>query len=528
MNAARFGGYSNWRLPTVKELSQLYDFGGDELSITVDFFPETTSGDYWTSTNYVDPALAWRVSFYYGAVNNYYKYGKLYVRAVRSAGSQSSVPLVDNGDGTVSDPNTGLMWQQYHGYGTWQDALAYCENLDLAGYDDWHTPDLHELQSLVDYSLSRPCIDQTLFPDTSLGRYWSSSTSIINFTDGDVAIRGHGVLGYSFNVRAVRSGEAGGTSSPLITSFTATPSTGIAPLLVNFICNVTDPDGGSIIEYRLDINNDGVIDYTTGNSNFSFTFTNPGDYQVKCTVVDDESETATSSLIYISVNQSGGAYTNGNYNYYIPYFRSGSGYWSGVGVSNSSEVNTSPLSITVYGRDGSVLATGYPNPLPVNGQIAQAVAGTLEATGWILINSHEELTGLSFFARSYMADVPFVDAVSKALMIPHVAQNEMWDTHLLICNPNPTPVTLTLTAYDQNGNVVATNISSLSAWGSDTYPFADTFSSLPALTGKVEVTVTQGDGVAAFALYMNQKSGGSYFAGINAVDISAPVVVTPF
>ena len=334
--------------------------------------------------------------------------------------------------------------------------------------------------------------------------------------------------GYQYvdNIEIIQNGA--GTSDPLITSFTATPLIGIAPLPVNFICTATDPDGGSITEYRLDINNDGVIDYITGNSNFSYTFTNPGDYQVKCTVVDDESETATSSLIYISVNQSGGAYTNGNYNYYIPYFRSGSGYWSGVGVSNSSKVNTSPLSITVYGCDGSVLATEYPNSLPVNGQIAQAVAGTLEATGWILVNSHEELTGLSFFARSYMADVPFVDTVSKALMIPHIAQNEMWDTHLLICNPNTTPVGIILTAYDQNGNVVATNSSSLPAWGSDTYPLADTFSGLPALTGKVKVTVIQGDGVAAFALYMNQKSGGSYFAGINAVDISAPVVVTPF
>ena len=53
----------------------------------------------------------------------------------------------DNGDGTVTDLNTGLMWQQTppsSGFG-WEQAGTYCEDLELAGHDDWRLPTLKEL-----------------------------------------------------------------------------------------------------------------------------------------------------------------------------------------------------------------------------------------------------------------------------------------------------------------------------------------------------------------------------------------------
>ena len=60
----------------------------------------------------------------------------------------------DNGDGTVTDQATGLMWmQQDSGAGmNWQDALAWAESLELAGHDDWRLPDAKELQSILDYT----------------------------------------------------------------------------------------------------------------------------------------------------------------------------------------------------------------------------------------------------------------------------------------------------------------------------------------------------------------------------------------
>ena len=35
----------------------------------------------------------------------------------------------------------------------WHDALAYCENLDLGGHDDWRLPNVKELQSIVNYGV---------------------------------------------------------------------------------------------------------------------------------------------------------------------------------------------------------------------------------------------------------------------------------------------------------------------------------------------------------------------------------------
>jgi len=53
-------------------------------------------------------------------------------------------------DGTVSDPITGLVWQQaFGGSRTFQDARVLCDNLATAGYDDWRLPSVDELRSLI-------------------------------------------------------------------------------------------------------------------------------------------------------------------------------------------------------------------------------------------------------------------------------------------------------------------------------------------------------------------------------------------
>lgn len=58
----------------------------------------------------------------------------------------------NNGDGTVTDLASGLMWQQNDGISrSWQDALEYAETLNLAEQDDWRLPNARKLQSIVDY-----------------------------------------------------------------------------------------------------------------------------------------------------------------------------------------------------------------------------------------------------------------------------------------------------------------------------------------------------------------------------------------
>ena len=96
--------------------------------------------------------------------------------AFYATGCPSEGRFVDNGDGTVNDTCTGLMWQQDNGRPfNWCAALAHCENLDLAGHDDWRLPNVRELQSLVDYGLpTMPTIDPVFVSLSSF--YWSSTT----------------------------------------------------------------------------------------------------------------------------------------------------------------------------------------------------------------------------------------------------------------------------------------------------------------------------------------------------------------
>jgi hypothetical protein len=101
-------------------------------------------------------------------------------------------PYTDNGNGTVTDSATGLIWQKCSaGLGTtlgncstgsistttWKNAITYCEGLTLGGRSDWRLPNVSELRSIMDYTKSpRSAIDYSAFPDTQFSYYWSSST----------------------------------------------------------------------------------------------------------------------------------------------------------------------------------------------------------------------------------------------------------------------------------------------------------------------------------------------------------------
>jgi hypothetical protein len=85
--------------------------------------------------------------------------------------------FVDNADGTVTDNCTGLMWQKETAPGdyTWQQALKYCQDLNLGGQSDWRLPNVRELQSLSDYGGRDPAIDPVFGADSSF--YWASTSS---------------------------------------------------------------------------------------------------------------------------------------------------------------------------------------------------------------------------------------------------------------------------------------------------------------------------------------------------------------
>jgi hypothetical protein len=129
-------------------------------------------------------------------------------------------------NGTVTDINTGLIWQRcslgqnWDGSTctgnaatyTWQAALQQSSGSTLAGYDDWRLPSVEELRSLVAYDRFSPAINNAIFPNTPISWYWSSSPNantsdggwIVSFYDGFDGIHSRG---NAYHVRIVRSGH---------------------------------------------------------------------------------------------------------------------------------------------------------------------------------------------------------------------------------------------------------------------------------------------------------------------------------
>jgi len=132
---------------------------------------------------------------------------------------KSGARFVDNGDGTITDKATGLMWaKDGNGAGcnngnviAWSAAITFIEGLSFAGHDDWRLPNIKELQSIIDFSKSNPAIDP-VFTNTTSNFYWSSTTYAGGSAFGwgfyfDVGSMDYLTKGNSYYIRPVRGGR---------------------------------------------------------------------------------------------------------------------------------------------------------------------------------------------------------------------------------------------------------------------------------------------------------------------------------
>ncbi|CAA6676474.1 MULTISPECIES: DUF1566 domain-containing protein [unclassified Lentimonas] len=207
------GGYDDWRLPTVKELWSIRDFSQGWPWVDTHYFKLVGNGSdkrqhhSWTSNRYLveseyqNQQIQGDPSFIVNDWTGHIKAmdGNRFVRAVRGNTSYGINDFVDNGDRTITDNATGLMWSQNdNGEAiSWEAALAYAEAATTADYDDWRLPNAKELQSIADYSGTFPAMDTTMFQLTQLTNirdqidypfYWSSTSNPIEGSDGAVEI----------------------------------------------------------------------------------------------------------------------------------------------------------------------------------------------------------------------------------------------------------------------------------------------------------------------------------------------------
>ncbi len=229
---------SGWRLPTIAELSTLQQYNyrivnNNYIHDNLVFKFYDIFG-YWSNSDalYIDDEYddAW----YIGIGSHSQSSPKYFAKSVRCVKGDlpSDLGFERYESGIVYDKSTQLSWQDYYSdnggvveEATWIDAITYCENLTLGGFNDWRLPNINALNTIVDYSKAAPAISDNFMytaieskdPGTPRN-YWSSTTetlpsvgakfqyAMIAWFQGGIINRTH--KNYDSNVvRCVRGGN---------------------------------------------------------------------------------------------------------------------------------------------------------------------------------------------------------------------------------------------------------------------------------------------------------------------------------
>jgi len=198
---AGYGGYANWRLPSIEEIRTLVNASVTSPSTDQAAFPATQGAIYWSSSTVLTNSNnAWTISFTNGFYTGNAKTNSYHTRCVAGGGGVYQPALADNGNGTITDSTNGLLWAKCSldgggailpyasnctgtvGTITWQNALQNCTNLVFANRS-WRLPSLAELTSIIDMTQTGTTLNQTIFPATLAGIYWTSTTSSFSFVN---------------------------------------------------------------------------------------------------------------------------------------------------------------------------------------------------------------------------------------------------------------------------------------------------------------------------------------------------------
>ena len=214
-----FAGYDDWRLPNVTELCSLANYAKSKVMVWLNSSATpfvNVNGNYWSSTGGSAGGYIWDSQGGYSTTLGHFE--KFYVWPVRLGINNALTPkcqplatgntneyssgadvayqagkkwnptlgerFVTNrtsgSEVAIEDRLTKLIWTQnvnIDGQKTWDNAVAYCNNLNYGGYSDWRLPNIIEIKSVVVYPYYRAHLPPG-HPFNSVNvnnRYWTST-----------------------------------------------------------------------------------------------------------------------------------------------------------------------------------------------------------------------------------------------------------------------------------------------------------------------------------------------------------------
>ena len=214
MNEKKFAGYGNWRIPTGSEARMLFDaeasntdVEGGEIHLSPVFSSKCGFSTWTSETRGAKAAMGYDLrssyEFWLAKENDGFPSAVRLVRQLQDATTpEDGEPrLVNNGDGTVTDSETGLMWKADDSYleldkwVTWDEAKTYVQGLNrqyFATYTDWRMPTRKEVQTIFDPA--NPVTDNygdtiLLAPEFPPGAGQTCWTKTLHKTNKHLAIR---------------------------------------------------------------------------------------------------------------------------------------------------------------------------------------------------------------------------------------------------------------------------------------------------------------------------------------------------